>query len=186
MGLRLIHVLALHDENLPLIAFLQTCKCDFNAQTLKYRNTPIIRAVQANQIEIVRYFVQVGVKTNHSTGETFGFGVFGFACLQDNAEIVKILLKAKDIDLDVCNEKGMPILLRCINKEPPNHVDTLLEAGANPNISSRKGQTPLLCFASRKNTDGVKLLLKYGAHVNQADDYGEVPLLKSVYRSKLV
>lgn len=51
-----------------------------------------------------------------------------------------------------------------------NITKTILEHGANVNISSNFGWTPLHIAAEAGNTTMVTILLKYGACVNSLDD----------------
>lgn len=55
-------------------------------------------------------------------------------------------------------------------------VDTMLQAGANPNILSRTGYSALYCACEKNRIEIVKLLLKNGADIEKGVQQGYVPL----------
>ena len=56
-------------------------------------------------------------------------------------------------------------------------IETLLENGADPNVTDDKGQTPLHFIAQKGiGKNQVQLLLEYGADLNIRDDAGQTPL----------
>lgn len=57
-------------------------------------------------------------------------------------------------------------------------VDSLLNAGSNPNIASKKGVTPISAAAHKGDTYIIQLLLDAGAHVNAVNTSGSTALIQ--------
>src|SRR5687767_7258613 len=55
-------------------------------------------------------------------------------------------------------------------------VQSLLDAGTNPNLAQADGTTPLFWAASRGDAQMVDVLLRARADVNAANDFGATPL----------
>lgn len=70
-------------------------------------------------------------------------------------------------------------------------VETLLEYGANPNLSDENGKTPLMLMVETSENDSISdklletatLLIRKGADVNSKDKYGETALIKAVLKN---
>lgn len=71
-------------------------------------------------------------------------------------------------------------LRKTIEQGGINKIESLLKAGANPNIAFKCGRTPLH-FAAQGRYNGCNLLLKYGADVNALDNHGRTPLMHAMH-----
>lgn len=180
LGIRLIHRMAMADQNLPLLICLHQLGCDINAQTLNTRDTPLLIAIQFEQFETVKFLVENGVDINMGTGSSiYHVSPLRTALERGNREIVKLLLGAKYIDLNGYDSHNESVLATSLSHYP-DFISMLMEAGCDPNCTDRFGRTPLTLMANSRNTNMVKLLIQHGADVNKKDFSNTVALLKSV------
>ena len=187
-GIRLIHRAVRKDINLPLLAFLQLCRCDFNCTSLGLKLTPILVAIRENQTQTVKYLIQKGAEVNKGDRGS-GYPVnyiapLGLAIQLENEEIVQTLLGVEGIDVNCIDRWNQPLLVSCVRLHP-EYVEMLLEAGADPNIPGARGNSVLMYSAHIGDTELVRLLIKYGADVNKLNARRECAILPSVYRGKL-
>ena len=177
VGFKLIHRIVANDNNLRFLAFLQELKCDLNASTLHFKNTPILIAITQNQIRTVAYLARNGAEINQGDGPINRMSPLCLALRLNFKTIVRILLSAKNIDVN-------SLLDWCIMARPM-YTEMLLKAGADPNTVDDGQVTPLMRCTYTQNTDLVKLLIKHGADVNKGDDRDEGPILISARRGNL-
>jgi uncharacterized protein len=69
------------------------------------------------------------------------------------------------------------------DKCPIEVTDTLLAAGADPNMKTTLGWTPLMWAASSYRIDIVKSFIKAGANVNETNPYDKTALMLVVQQS---
>jgi ankyrin repeat protein len=67
---------------------------------------------------------------------------------------------------------GSTALTWAVGRNHVQTVETLLRAGADPNIGDNAGRTPLMLSATRGNVDIVNLLLQAGAKIDAKDSGG--------------
>ena len=173
-----------NDKNLPLLSYLHEYGCDINAQALHTKDTPLLIAIRLKQFETVKYLVEHGAEVNKGIGPVNHVSPLRMALGTGNREIVKLLLAAKGINLNVCDSQNESVLATSLSHYP-DFVEMLVEAGCDPNCTDRYGRTPLTLMANSRNTDMVKFLIQHGADVNKKDFSNTVPLLKSVRLGKL-
>ncbi|KAK1893642.1 Ankyrin repeat and SOCS box protein 2 [Dissostichus eleginoides] len=97
-------------------------------------------------------------------------------------ECLKILLKAHPGTVDKRTLQEQTALLLAVSCEHLSCVRCLLEAGADPDISSKNKETPLYKACELENMDMVSLILSYGATVNQRCGQGWTALHEAVSR----
>ncbi|XP_033987942.1 ankyrin repeat and SOCS box protein 2-like isoform X1 [Trematomus bernacchii] len=97
-------------------------------------------------------------------------------------ECLKILLKAHPGTVDKRTLQEQTALLLAVSCEHLSCVRCLLEAGADPDISSKNKETPLYKACELENVDMVSLILSYGATVNQRCGQGWTALHEAVSR----
>lgn len=102
-------------------------------------------------------------------------------CGQD--ECLKTLLRALPGSVDKRTLQEQTALLLAVSCEHLACVQCLLEAGADPDISSKSKETPLYKACELENIDMVNLLLSYGATVNQRCAQGWTALHEAVSRN---
>ncbi|XP_044023535.1 ankyrin repeat and SOCS box protein 2-like isoform X2 [Siniperca chuatsi] len=112
----------------------------------------------------------------------------GWISLHDAAfcgqsECLKTLLRAHPGSVDKRTLQEQTALLLAVSCEHLSCVRCLLEAGADPDISSKNKETPLYKACELENVDMVSLILSYGATVNQRCGQGWTALHEAVSRN---
>ncbi|XP_027131042.1 ankyrin repeat and SOCS box protein 2b isoform X1 [Larimichthys crocea] len=98
-------------------------------------------------------------------------------------ECLKILLRAHPVSVDKRTLQEQTALLLAVSCEHSSCVQCLLEAGADPDISSKNKETPLYKACELENVDMVSLILSYGATVNQRCGQGWTALHEAVSKN---
>ncbi|XP_068608068.1 ankyrin repeat and SOCS box protein 2-like [Brachionichthys hirsutus] len=104
------------------------------------------------------------------------------AALCGQTECLKILLNAHPGSVDKRTWQEQTALLLAVSCEHASCVRRLLEAGADPDISSKNKDTPLYKACELENLDMASLILSYGATVNQRCGQGWTALHEAVSR----
>jgi ankyrin repeat protein len=81
--------------------------------------------------------------------------------------------------------KGQTPLFHAITAGKSEAVKALLDAGADPSVTSRKGHPPLAFAAERGELEAIRLLAKAGADLNAAPPPAYVPLGHAALENKL-
>ncbi len=149
--------------------------------------TPLLAAASANDLEMVRLFVDKGVDVNAATGK--GDTPLQYAAGAGNLAMVKLLL-AKGADVNAATSGSLQVrkgpiglnhltpLLYAAPYGSPELVKTLIDAGAKVNAQDIRGMTPLmLAVASEtQNADVARLLTASGCDLKAKSLAGETPL----------
>lgn len=98
-------------------------------------------------------------------------------------EMVQILLKHGDINVDLQDLNGMTALYIAAREGHNEIIQLLLNAEASIEITDfHAGRSPLRCAAERNHSDTVDLLLQYGADAAFEDRAGGTAMLRAVNR----
>nr|WP_217346078.1 ankyrin repeat domain-containing protein [Noviherbaspirillum sp. L7-7A]MBV0880447.1 ankyrin repeat domain-containing protein [Noviherbaspirillum sp. L7-7A] len=148
------------------------------------RNTALIVATRMGQANVVRRLLEAGARVDSANHE--GLTALHMAVLAENVEVVGMLLK-KAPPLNQLDHSGFTPLSLAVQNDHPRLVQTLLAAGADPNIavsgaSSLSGLTPLLTAVLHKQHEIAGLLLDAGADVHYATDNGRNAIRFAVQR----
>ncbi|KAK4653001.1 hypothetical protein QC762_504180 [Podospora pseudocomata] len=87
-------------------------------------------------------------------------------------EVVKVLVDTRRIEIIDQEEKGTTALYLAVQAGRPDVAQVLLEAGADPNITTKPDFWPLRRAVLTSNMELVNLLLSHGADVNLSDSKG--------------
>ncbi len=138
--------------------------------------TPLILALAPKQGDTVRVLLQKGANANQSvTNGMFPNALF-LAIANSTPDVLTALLEAK-ADLKVTKGEGQTLLLETISlNRSVEMVESLLQAGANPNQKNLAGNLPLVQAALNGRTDMVKTLLDYKADPNATDASGQTAM----------
>jgi uncharacterized protein len=131
-------------------------------------DSPLTKAVKANDIQAVRVLVKSGTDVNVRSGD--GSTPLLWAANNGSVEIARLLIASKAA-VDVANDFGITALLQASRVGDSAMVDLLLRSGANPNKAHPEGETPLLAASRSGSVPTVRLLLTRGVDVNAAEKF---------------
>ncbi len=134
--------------------------------------TPLHRAVQNGDLDMVRLFIARGAKVNaaNKEGETALFWAVG----SGTTDMVNLLL-ARGAKVDATSKKGMTPLFWAVSNGT-DMVNLLLDAGADINHLDEKNQSILLSVLGKANLAMLKLLIERGSDVTIKDRYDRTAL----------
>ncbi len=143
-------------------------------------------ALQSKQPEIVDLLIDLGYEINLRDW----YSLVGQGQKRFDALLKGFISKGRDINALQKHPKGMWSPLHWVAQRGLTvGIETLLENGADPNVTDDKGQTPLHFIAQKGiGKNQVQLLLEHGADLNRRDDAGQTPLdyAKKAKRKSLV
>lgn len=126
-------------------------------------------ASKNNDLNTTRFLLDKGANPN--IADATGRSPLSRAAGEGFNALLKLLLTAPDIYVDVQKKDGDTALRLAVIHNQTESVRLLLEAGANPNIQNENGNTPLIRAAAQGYTEITKLLLEHGAnpHIRNND-----------------
>lgn len=161
-----------------LVKFLVEMESDVNCCDLD-GNTALLYAAQEGHRDIFEYLFDL---TNQELKEASLF----ISAICGELEVLKAFIQ-KQVNVDAPRMKGVwcengftALITLAESGEFIEIVETLLDAGADPNLPEEDtGGTPLMYAAKRGYLEIVRLLLEAGADPNIKDTYGETALMKA-------
>ncbi|MBI1240539.1 ankyrin repeat domain-containing protein [Umezakia ovalisporum] len=143
------------DPNTEVAAF----KGDFNNQ--------LIQAVQKNELEVVKFLLEIGANVN-TRNTNNGLTVLMMAASQCNSAMVQLLLDAGADPYTVDSVWGSSVLHQACQGGCGEVVELLIKAGAFVDAVSAGGKqiTPLHYALSLGHTECAEILLNAGANLN--------------------
>ena len=141
--------------------------------------TPLMRAVEIKQLEIVRQLLKSD--TNPNLRDRDGRSTAEIAIEADSAEIVEALLKG-GADFNVKDAYGNSMVLRTVESGSEFMYEIVAafgRHGVNMNLGTAS-QTPLYYAVEQNDTKMVKLLLEAGADPSLATEDGGFPLVSAL------
>ncbi len=128
---------AVQDNELEIVKiFLENKRVDINAVD-KEGVTALMSATIFQHKEIIKKLIEAGADVNlvSNHGVYVGFTALMIAVYDGDIEVVKSLLTAKDINLNICNEFGKTALMIAVANNCPLIIKELLaNSTINPNI----------------------------------------------------
>jgi len=129
-------------------------------------------AVKNNRADVVKKMLAEGYSPNVKMPN--GDPALVYAIRADNMNVIPLLVKAKDIDIDKANPSGESALMVAAYKKNHDLVNQLLEKGAI--VDRVSGWSPLHYAAAAGDSALVELFLKNGANPNVRTQAGVTPL----------
>jgi uncharacterized protein len=180
------------------VALLLDAGLDINrAEEHKGQNALMWASAEVHP-NVVDLLIQRGADINVASKS--GFTALVFAAIKNDADSVKLLLKAgADPNYTVPGMDKAKVLGIASAYSSSDAAMALLDGGADPNVADRKGYTPLHIAAERGQLDLAKKLISKGANVNAfanktgalSDGYfkpmagGQTPLLLAARMNKI-
>nr|XP_010967025.1 ankyrin repeat and SOCS box protein 2 [Camelus bactrianus] len=144
---------------------------------------PVLKAIKEGDEEALRAMIKAG--KNLAEPNNDGWLPLHEAAYYGQLGCLKALHRAYPavIDQRTLQEETALYLATC-----RGHLDclqSLLQAGAEPDISNKSRETPLYKACERKNAEAVRLLVQYNADTNHRCNRGWTALHESVSRNDL-
>jgi len=181
VSLRLVHVVA-GCENLQMLKSLIDLRCNVSVCSKSLNLTPLFLSVYWNKEEQVDLLIEQNVDVNCK-------------CLQDKVsalsraasykmkDVVRKLLKVKDIDVNIGNSRNETPLILSLSADCKEILEMLLEAGADVNVKDAREKTPTM-LAAAKSVDFLQPIIAINPDINSKDARYETALFHAVSVSK--
>ena len=165
---------ATHWNNLDIVDLLLSKGANINASD-DHGVTPLERAAENASSEMIARLLAAGANVNAS--QTSGLTSLMTAARTGNADIVTTLITAGANVNATVNTTQSTALMWAVSEPHPEVVRILLNAGADPHVSTSKGFTPLMFAARNGDINTAKSLIAAGVNVNDlsADDTHVLP-----------
>jgi len=149
-------------------------------------NTSSLSGKLSKHCEVVELLVcemPRDLNINMTHGQEFDRTALMLAARLGHLEMIEILLKREDINIDLQDLNGMTAVYLAARENHYHIVQLLLDAQASIDIVDfHAGRSPLRCAAERNLHDMVDLLLQYNADPALKDREGGTAMLRAVNR----
>uniref|UniRef100_A0ABK0LPG4 Ankyrin repeat and SOCS box-containing 2 n=1 Tax=Rattus norvegicus TaxID=10116 RepID=A0ABK0LPG4_RAT len=144
---------------------------------------PVLKAIKEGDEEALKAMIQDGKNLAEPNKE--GWLPLHEAAYYGKLGCLKVLQRAYPgtIDQRTLQEETALYLATC--REHLDCLLSLLQAGAEPDISNKSRETPLYKACERKNAEAVRILVQYNADANHRCNRGWTALHESVSRNDL-
>ena len=157
--------LSYHDQE--LYAFLSKACTDIG-QIDEDGWTPMHRAIEINNIEIMKWLIFKSLGADLNFTNFCGSTPLTFAILKGNLDIIELLVKS-GADINFEDKLRWIPLTRAIEAENIDIVRFLCQKGADLNMKVSTGWTPIVKAVSKDNMEIIRLLIDKSADVNLSD-----------------
>jgi ankyrin len=155
-----------------IVSFMVT---QLSAAGLYAASTELADAAMKRDTQTVRALLQKKVDVNAT--QVDGTAALHWAVRFDDVDLAGLLIRAGANVAATTRAGATPLQLAAINGNAAM-IETLVNAGADPNASlSKYGDTALMMAARTGKTDAIKVLLDHGANVNVKETWGDTTAL---------
>ncbi|RKY27733.1 MAG: hypothetical protein DRP79_02980 [Planctomycetota bacterium] len=141
--------------------------------------TPLMQAVDYENIEVIRELINRGAKINTADHKEHQSSLM-LAIYKRNIEIVNVLLD-KGADVHLKDVAGQSAIFIAAFRGLTEIISVLLDHGSLVDPITSQGVTPLMAACQNGYPKTVELLLKKGANINAASKLGWSPLFYAVF-----
>ena len=141
--------------------------------------TPLLQAIFGRHHKVVKLLLERADVNPNLRDTTYNQTPLWMASTAGD-EILRMFLQRKDVEINGQSRWGETPLYQAIQRNHLSAAKMLLEAGADPNISTNVHTTPLSWAAAGGSEESIQLLLKQaGTELNIPDKSGQTPLLRA-------
>ncbi|CAD7701665.1 unnamed protein product [Ostreobium quekettii] len=138
--------------------------------------TPLMFAVQGENVEVVKFLLECGADVNARGKGNVTALMIGVR--SNSKEMVETLAEA-GAEIDAHDEDGWSALHFAAKEDVPVAVLALIQAGADVDARDQQRQlTPLHVASDRGIYSTMKILLEHGAAVNAVSEAGATPMIE--------
>lgn len=120
----------------------------------------LMSAVLMNQPNVVAWLLAAGAAVNFNDAGLTGTAL-DMACMEGNLDIVKLLLRQRNIDLDKAGPNGVSALMTAAICNRPDMVACLIAAGASTEVADDGGNTAFEHAVAEGHTAVIRILQKH-------------------------
>ncbi len=171
-GYTALEAAVLH-KNREIVDYLLTQGAQVNFINPKVGTSPLLLAVQEDDLETTRLFLQNGALVNIHAHD--GVTPLFWAAQNGNTQIVELLLNVDGIDVNAKRDTGATALHVACQMGHFHATEIILKKGTAVEINAtthQKGRTPLFHACQAGHAAIVALLLMHGADPNLCDSEG--------------
>jgi len=169
-----LHIACSNDKKYIVKALIETGKVNLREPNAK-GETPLYAAVLRRQKDCIDVLLDAGSDPNaRPLGQD---SMLSIAVANDAKAAVNLIVRSGRVRIDELNSKGETPLYVAVQRRQKDSIETLLEAGANPNATPI-GKDTMLHIAISHDSKGIaKMLLQHGVNVEDLKS-GEPPLCR--------
>ncbi|XP_051954641.1 ankyrin repeat and SOCS box protein 2 isoform X2 [Xyrauchen texanus] len=145
---------------------------------------PIVKAIWEGDVGTVRLLVKKP-ECSLLTPNKYGWIPLHESAYYGQDQCIKILLKAQPGMINQRTLKEQTALMLAVTRDHLACVESLLEKGADLDITNNDNETPLYRACEKENPAMVAMLLNYGASVNKSCIQGWTALHEAVCRDNV-
>lgn len=146
-------------------------------------NIKLLKAIEIGNERDVEYCLKNGADPNICNKN--GVTALSLACsFNFKRNLIPLLIDA-GVDLDAKSQNGTTALHIASDRGLIDSCVYLLDAGANPNITTCIGDTPLLLAAKFGSTYLINLFCSSGVNINHQNKYKRTALIESIINDKM-
>lgn len=165
---------------LDIMRDLRGAGADLELSGTDMRQTPLIAAVRAGQMQAALMLLSEGANPNAQNHA--GISALMFALAGEYREIVDALLDS-GADASLIDDWGRNVLHYGEDTVSPSLLKRLMAAGADINKTTKQGETPLMSAIQRYETGYAGHLVDAGAVINSVTTHGKTPLIEAIHRN---
>ncbi|XP_067653128.1 serine/threonine-protein phosphatase 6 regulatory ankyrin repeat subunit A-like [Haliotis asinina] len=180
-GNNVLHFACMADDEEIVKHVLKLHLVDINSRGSN-EMTPLLLAAEKSAPDVFKMLLDSGA--DPSVVNSDGNNVLHFACMADDEEIVKHVLKLHLVDINSRGSNEMTPLLLAAEKSAPDVFKMLLDSGADPSVVNSDGNNVLHFACMADDEEIVKHVLKlHLVDINSRGSNEMTPLLLAAEKS---
>jgi len=167
-------MVACEHGHLDLCQVLADKGCDINLVD-KAGKTCLWWAADKGHLDIVKWLIAKSFNQVNAIDSKFSESALNRACINENWDIVKYLLRScrKNINVNNPDFDGMTALMYAAENGIVSVVEKLIKMNADIHVKDQDKETAILLASSHGHPKVMDMLVKAGANLNDTCKYGE-------------